>query len=586
MAGPAPHGRIRLSEATQAAQDPDHPAAARARHLCPLAAPLGERHVGRDVGGDEHDRVRESGRFEAGGHARSILRRTIAAQPPEGWTEAHRNRIPAMEGEEHPPAPLQTSASYSFTMRLHLPQEAGAFARVAHAIAESRAMLGAIDLVRVESDQVVRDVTVACVDGEHAEAVVGAVRLLDDVHVDSVSDRTFLMHKGGKIEVNAKLPLKTRDDLSMAYTPGVGRVSMAINRDRSAAWALTIKGNTVAVVSDGTAVLGLGDIGPEAAMPVMEGKAMLFKEFAGVDAFPLCIATKDVDEIVAFVKAAAPTFGGINLEDISAPRCFEIERRLRAELDIPVFHDDQHGTAIVVLAALLNALRIVGKRPEDVSVVVVGAGAAGVACTEIMLAEGATNIIVCDIEGALYSGRDDLDDDRRELARRTNRRDVRGTPDEVLAGADVMLGLSGPGAFTAAGVRTMAPDPIVFAMANPTPEVQPEEVRGDVAIMATGRSDYPNQINNVLAFPGVFKGALEVRARTINEEMKLAAAHAIARVIPDEELHADYIIPSVFNRRVAETVAEEVANAAVASGVARRKRGATGEPTTPLEALR
>jgi malate dehydrogenase (oxaloacetate-decarboxylating) len=406
------------------------------------------------------------------------------------------------------------------------------------------------------------------------------------VKVDSVSDRTFLMHKGGKIEVNAKLPLKTRDDLSMAYTPGVGRVSMAIHDDPAKGWALTIRGNTVAVVSDGTAVLGLGDIGPVAAMPVMEGKALLFKEFAGVDAFPLCIDTKDVDEIVAFVKAAAPTFGGINLEDISAPRCFEIERRLREELDIPVFHDDQHGTAIVVLAALLNALRVVGKRAEDVTVVVIGAGAAGVACAEILLAQGVGDVIVCGRRGALHAGRDDLDENRRALARRTNKRDVRGGPDALLAGADVVLGLSGPGAFSVEAVRTMAPDAIVFAMANPVPEVQPEDVRGDVAIMATGRSDYPNQINNVLAFPGVFKGALEVRAKTINEEMKLAAAHAIARVIPAEELHADYIIPSVFNRRVAESVAEDVANAAVASGVARRKRGATGEPTTPLEAMR
>jgi malate dehydrogenase (oxaloacetate-decarboxylating) len=482
--------------------------------------------------------------------------------------------------------PLQPSASYSFTMRLHLPVHGDAFARVADAIAQTNAMLGAIDLVRVERDMVVRDVTVACGDSEHAEAVVRSVRDLDGVRVDSVSDRTFLMHKGGKIEVNAKLPVKTRDDLSMAYTPGVGRVSMAIHEDPAKGWALTIRGNTVAVVSDGTAVLGLGDIGPVAAMPVMEGKALLFKEFAGVDAFPLCIDTKDVDEIVAFVKAAAPTFGGINLEDISAPRCFEIERRLREELDIPVFHDDQHGTAIVVLAALLNALRLVGKRPEDVRVVVVGAGAAGVACTEILLAQGVGDVTVCGRKGALHAGRDDLDPDRRDLAKRTNRSDLRGTPDEILAGADVLLGLSGPGAVTAAAIRTMAPDPIVFAMANPVPEVQPEEVRGDVAIMATGRSDYPNQINNVLAFPGVFKGALEVRARTINEDMKLAAAHAIARVIPADELHADYIIPSVFNRRVAESVAEAVANAAVASGVARRKRGATGEPTTPLEALR
>jgi malate dehydrogenase (oxaloacetate-decarboxylating) len=477
---------------------------------------------------------------------------------------------------------LQPSASYSFTMRLQLPQQGGTFARVAQAIADTDAMLGAIDLVRVESTRVIRDVTVACVDAAHAETVVGAVRGLDGVRVDSVSDRTFLMHKGGKIEVNSKLPLKTRDDLSMAYTPGVGRVSMAIHHDRSAAWALTIKGNVVAVVSDGSAVLGLGDLGPEAAMPVMEGKAMLFKEFAGVDAFPLCIATNDVDEIVAFVKAAAPTFGGINLEDIAAPRCFEIERRLRAELDIPVFHDDQHGTAIVVLAALLNALRLVGKRPEDTTVVVVGAGAAGVACTEIMLAQGVGDVIVCDREGALYAGDTTLDGERAALAARTNRRGLRGSADAVLAGADVLVGLSGPGAVSAAAVRTMASDAIVFALANPVPEVQPEEVRDDVAIMATGRSDYPNQINNVLAFPGVFKGALEVRARTINEEMKLAAAQAIAAVIPADELHPDYIVPSVFNRRVAEAVAEAVAAAGVATGVARRTHGAhVDEPPVP-----
>jgi malate dehydrogenase (oxaloacetate-decarboxylating) len=485
-----------------------------------------------------------------------------------------------------PVARLQPSASYSFTMRLHLPQRGGAFAGVAHAIADAEAMLGAIDLVRVESHEVVRDLTVACVDADHAEAVVRAVRELEGVRVDSVSDRTFLMHKGGKIEVNPKLPVKTRDDLSMAYTPGVGRVSMAIHEDPAKAWALTIKSNTVAVVSDGTAVLGLGDIGPEAAMPVMEGKAMLFKEFAGVDAFPLCVDTKEVDEIVAIVRGVAPTFGGINLEDISAPRCFEIERRLRAELDIPVFHDDQHGTAIVVLAALLNALRIVGKRVGDVTVVVVGAGAAGLACTDIMLAQGIGDVVVCNRRGALYAGADGLDPARAALAERTNRQRCQGSPDEVLAGADVLLGLSGPGAVSPAGVRTMARDAIVFAMANPVPEVQPEDVRNDVAVMATGRSDYPNQINNVLAFPGVFKGALEVRAREVNEEMKLAAAHAIARVIPDDELHADYIVPSVFNRRVAEAVAEAVAVAAVESGIARRERAVRGhEPATPLEAM-
>src|ERR671922_2002646 len=340
---------------------------------------------------------------------------------------------------------LQPSASYSFTMRLHLPQQGSVFAGVAQAIAEADAMLGAIDLVRVEERQVVRDVTVACGDSEHAEAVVRAVRDLDGVHVDSVSDRTFLMHKGGKIEVTPKLPLKTRDDLSMAYTPGVGRVSMAIHEDPAKAWALTVKSNMVAVVSDGTAVLGLGDIGPAAAMPVMEGKAVLFKEFAGVDAFPLCLDTKDADEIVAIVKAVAPTFGGINLEDISAPRCFDIERRLRAELDIPVFHDDQHGTAIVVLAALLNALRIVGKVLPDVRVVLTGAGAAGAATARMLLAAGAGEELCCDRRGLLCPGRAGLDPFKTTLAEETNSGGCTGSAEEALAGADVYIGLSGPG---------------------------------------------------------------------------------------------------------------------------------------------
>ena len=449
-------------------------------------------------------------------------------------------------------------------------QQPGSFARTASAIGETGAILGAIDLVRVEGGEVVRDVTVACVDSTHGEAVVAAVQALGDVTVEHVSDRTFLLHLGGKIEVQPTSPVKTRDDLSMAYTPGVGRVCMAIAQDIDKAWSLTIKGNTVAVVSDGSAVLGLGDIGPEAAMPVMEGKAMLFKEFAGVDAFPLCLATHDVDKIIEIVTAVAPTFGAINLEDISAPRCFEIERRLRADLNIPVFHDDQHGTAIVVLAALMNALRVVDKRATDIRVVVVGAGAAGLACTEIMLAYGVRDIVVCDIDGALYAGRPGLDPRRTALAEATNPRGLRGMADELLAGADVLVGVSGPGAVSAAAVRTMADRAIVFAMANPVPEVRAEEVGADVAIMATGRSDYPNQINNVLAFPGVFRGALDVRASTVNEDMKLAAAQAIAGVIREDELHADYIIPSVFNREVVGAVARAVARAAEATGVARR----------------
>jgi malate dehydrogenase (oxaloacetate-decarboxylating) len=466
-------------------------------------------------------------------------------------------------------------------MRLYLPQHPGAFARVASAIGDAGANLGAIDLVRVDEGTVVRDVTVACIGSEHAERVVAAARGVEGVVVHSVSDRTFLLHVGGKIEVRSKVPVKTRDDLSMAYTPGVGRVCMAIHDKPDSAWALTIKSNTVAVVSDGTAVLGLGDIGPAAAMPVMEGKALLFKEFGGVDAFPLCLATTDTDEIVSIVKALEPTFGGINLEDIAAPRCFEIEGRLRDELDIPVFHDDQHGTAIVVLAALLNALRVVGKRAEDVRIVIVGAGAAGAACADILIAHGIADVVVCDRHGAVHPGRDHLDPERAALAERTNPHRRQGTANDLLAGADVLIGLSGPGAVSVDAVRTMAPDAIVFAMANPTPEVQPEAVRSHVAIMATGRSDYPNQINNVLAFPGVFRGALDVRARTINEAMKIAAAQAIAAVIPDTDLHAEYIVPSVFNRDVAQAVAAAVATAATATGVARRDLHGGPTPEAP-----
>jgi malate dehydrogenase (oxaloacetate-decarboxylating) len=475
---------------------------------------------------------------------------------------------------------VQPSASYSIVIRASLPSRAGAFGQVATTIGNTGAILGAIDLVKVEKGMKVREITVSCIDAAHGERVVDAVREIDGVTVESVLDRTFQMHQGGKIQVNGNIPVKTRDDLSMAYTPGVARICNAIHQDVDRAWSLTVKGNMIAVVSDGTAVLGLGDIGPEAAMPVMEGKALLFKEFAGVDAFPLCLDTTDVDEIVGIVRALAPTFGGINLEDIAAPRCFEIERRLRAELDIPVFHDDQHGTAIVVLAALLNALRVVGKRVEDVRIVVTGAGAAGMACANIVLAEGATNVIVCNSRGALYSGRPDLDPERAALAERTNPQREQGMADELLAGADVYLGLSGPGAVSPAAVRTMASGAIVFAMANPTPEVQPEEVSDHVRIMATGRSDYPNQINNVLAFPGVFRGALDVRATTINEEMKLAAARAIASMVSDDELDADYIIPSAFNRDVAPAVAEQVAEAAERSGVARRHGPVSIERTT------
>ena len=464
------------------------------------------------------------------------------------------------------------SPSFSATLRLKLEDAPGTFARVAEAIGEAGGSLGAIDIVRVERDHKIRDVTVSASDEAHLHRIAEAVRSVDGVEVQRISDRTFLMHLGGKIEIAPKIPLKTRDDLSMAYTPGVARVSQAVADDPSAAWNLTIKQNTVAVVSDGTAVLGLGDIGPEAAMPVMEGKALLFKEFGGVDAWPICLATKDPDEIVTVCKAIAPGFGGINLEDISAPRCFEIEARLREALDIPVFHDDQHGTAIVVLAALLNALRVVGKRLEDVKIVSTGAGAAGIATMDVLLAAGARNVVGCDQGGAIYRGRPGLPAHKAAFAERTNPDGDCGSADEALAGADVYIGLSVPGAVTADAVRTMASDAIVFAMANPTPEVVPEDIREHVAVVATGRSDYPNQINNVLAFPGVFRGALDVRASTITSEMEVAAAQAIAETIGVDELGPEYIVPSVFNRDVAPRVAGAVAEAAEAAGVARRPK--------------
>jgi malate dehydrogenase (oxaloacetate-decarboxylating) len=463
------------------------------------------------------------------------------------------------------------SASFSAILRIRLPDEAGSFARVATAIGDQGASLDAIDLVRIEKAHKVRDITILAEDEAHIERVTAAVNAVAGVEVQAVSDRTFLSHLGGKLEIRSRLPLKTRDDLSMAYTPGVARVSQAIARDSDLIWNLTIKRNTVAVVSDGTAVLGLGDIGPGGALPVMEGKAVLFKEFAGVDAFPICLDTKDTEEIILIVKAIAPVFGGINLEDISGPRCFEIERRLRAMLDIPVFHDDQHGTAIVTLAALLNALKVVDKRLDEIKVVITGVGAAGVAVTKTLLAAGVRDVVGCDRLGAVYGDRPGLSDVKSEYAALTNPRDVRGTADEALAGADVFIGVSQPGAITVEGVASMAERAIVFAMANPTPEVAPELIEGMVEVVATGRSDYPNQINNVLAFPGVFRGALDVRAREINREMEVAAAHAIAETIADAEVVADYIVPSVFNRAVAPAVAAAVAAAADTTGVARKR---------------
>jgi malate dehydrogenase (oxaloacetate-decarboxylating) len=461
------------------------------------------------------------------------------------------------------------SASFSATVRVRLADHPGSFARLAAAIGENGGSLGAIDLVRVERSTKVRDVGILATDAAQLDQIVSAIRRVDGIAVVHAADRTFLAHQGGKIEVVAKVPLKTRDDLSMAYTPGVARVCEAIAADPSKVWTLTTKAHMVAVVTDGSAVLGLGDIGPEAALPVMEGKAMLFKEFGGVDAFPICLATQDVDEIVAAVRAIAPGFGGINLEDISAPRCFQIEARLREELDIPVFHDDQHGTAIVVLAALVNALRVVGKSLGDVRIVTTGCGAAGTAVTKILLGAGARQIIGCDEHGAIYRGRPGLTPAKAEYAALTNQGNDEGTADELLAGADVFIGLSVPGAVTAAGIARMAPSAIVFTLANPRSEVDPDEIDLLAAVIATGRSDYPNQINNLLAFPGVFRGALDAGAREITPGMEIAAAHALAGVIAPHDLAADYIVPSVFDRSVAAKVAEAVATAAREAGVAR-----------------
>jgi malate dehydrogenase (oxaloacetate-decarboxylating) len=469
---------------------------------------------------------------------------------------------------------VRPSAQFSLTLRVELDRRPGQLGMVASAIGAAAGSIGSIDSIELGDLKAIREITVMCSDQEHSEAIITAVEQVEGCSLLEVTDRTFELHRGGKLYTGLKSPIKTRDDLSMAYTPGVGRVCMAIHEEPEKAFEYTIKSNTVAVVSDGSAVLGLGDIGPAAAMPVMEGKAMLFKEFADVDAFPICLDTKDPDEIVQAVKLLAPTFGGINLEDISSPRCFEIENRLVEELDIPVFHDDQHGTAIVVLAALLNSCRLTGRRLEDLNVVMVGAGAAGVAVAKVLRASGVRTIVACDRHGAIHAGRPDYEDGSMNapkawLAENTNSERRSGMPVDVLEGADLFVGLSGPGIIQAEDLRRMNPDPFVFAMANPDPEVNPEEAARYVRVMATGRSDYPNQINNVLAFPGIFRGALDVRARRITEEMKLAAAHGIADVVTDDELAEDYIIPSVFNGYVSSCVASAVAREAERSGAAR-----------------
>jgi malate dehydrogenase (oxaloacetate-decarboxylating) len=467
------------------------------------------------------------------------------------------------------PAP---SAQFSLTLRVALPHRAaGALSRVTSAISRAGGSIVAVDTVDTGGDRTLREITVECSGVDHRGEVISAVQAVRGAELVEITDRTFEVHRRGKIHTGLNIPVKSRDDLSMAYTPGVARVCAAISENRKKAFKYTIKANTVAVVSDGTAVLGLGDIGPEAAMPVMEGKAMLFKEFADVDAFPICLSTTDVDEIVETVIRISPTFGGINLEDISSPRCFEIEQRLQQALDIPVFHDDQHGTAIVTLAALINACRLTGRRMEDLEVLMVGAGAAGVAVAKILIDAGVSSIVACDRFGAIHAGRDDyaagsMNSPKRWLAENTNsgRRD--GQPREVIEGTDLFVGLSGPGIIQASDLEKMNDDPFVFAMANPNPEVRPEEAAAHVRVMATGRSDYPNQINNVLAFPGVFRGALDARAIAITEEMKLAAAQGIASVIDDDELEEDYIVPSVFNRDVGTAVARAVADVAARSG--------------------
>ncbi|MER3473962.1 MAG: NAD-dependent malic enzyme [Armatimonadota bacterium] len=465
------------------------------------------------------------------------------------------------------------SPSYSFTVRLEYANEPGMLGKIASRIGEEGGSIGAVDIVRMTSSVITRDFTIYAGNVDHAHTIIKRLRELPGVKVVKYSDRTFLLHLGGKISIQTKIPLRTRDDLSMAYTPGVARVCEAIVAHPEDVYNLTIKRNTVAIVTDGSAVLGLGNIGAAASLPVMEGKAMLFKELGNVDAFPIALQTQDTDEIVRTVQNISPVFGGINLEDIAAPRCFEVEEKLAQRLSIPVFHDDQHGTAVVTLAALQNALRIVNKPMETLKVVVSGAGAAGIAVTRLLLRAGVSDIVQCDRAGAIYRGRQEhMNSYKQAIAEVTNPRQLRGSLSEVLEGADVFIGVSAPNMLTADDVRQMAKDPIVFAMANPIPEVMPEEIMGIARIIATGRSDYPNQINNVLCFPGFFRGLLDSRAKQVTEEMKLAAAKAIASVIKPSELHEDYIVPSVFDRRVAEAVAKAVEREAYRTGVAQRRK--------------
>jgi malate dehydrogenase (oxaloacetate-decarboxylating) len=454
------------------------------------------------------------------------------------------------------------SVSYSITVRLEVPSRGRAVSELTHAVEQAGGAVTALDVAPHGHERLRVDVTCAARDTEHADAIVAALSGIDGVTVSKVSDRTFLLHLGGKIETQAKVPLRHRDDLSMAYTPGVARVALAIAASPDDVRRLTIKRNSVAVVTDGSAVLGLGNVGPYAALPVMEGKAALFKRFAGIDAWPVCLDTQDPDEIVRTVQIIAPAFGGINLEDISAPRCFEVERRLRDLLDIPVFHDDQHGTAIVVLAALTNALRVVGKKLGAVRITMAGAGAAGTAVLKLLLASGATDVIICDDRGAVHRGRPGLPDSLRWVAERTNAGGYDGDLAGAVRGADVFIGVSAPNILTGDDVATMATDAIVFALANPVPEVDPDAAGEHATVVATGRSDYPNQINNVLAFPGVFRGLLDAQSRAITDDMLVAAARALAGVVSPAELGPHYIIPSVFHPDVTSAVAAAVRDAA------------------------
>ncbi|MGO4373795.1 NAD-dependent malic enzyme [Paenibacillus sp. MCAF20] len=452
----------------------------------------------------------------------------------------------------------QMADGKTIILRLEIDTNAAQFGRAATAIEQARGDIIAIDVIHTDKNKSIRDLTVKIAEHGAAERLTEALKSLPGIKLVHISDRTFLLHLGGKIAIQPKTPIQNRDDLSRVYTPEVARVCQAIYEEPSKAYTLTIKRNTVAVVSDGSAVLGLGNIGPYAAMPVMEGKAMLFKQFADVDAFPICLDTQDTEQIIAAVKHLAPGFGGINLEDISAPRCFEIERRLREELDIPVFHDDQHGTAVVLYAGLLNALKLTERTLSEARIVVCGIGAAGTACTKMLLAGGANHIVGVDREGILTADRSYDNPMWQWYADNTNQERRSGGLAEALAGADVFIGVSAGGILTREHIETMAPQPIVFAMANPEPEIRPELAEDIVAVFATGRSDYPNQINNVLCFPGIFRGALDSRATVINEAMKVAAAEAIASVISDDELNKMYIVPSVFNGRVVEEVRRRV----------------------------